>query len=67
MTTPKPSLITQLTRLFCRLIWSMVGPSVRPELSDQLIPFPCGGAMDVPVPQPSDVAVNLLVLHRHRI
>ena len=38
----------------------MVEPSVRPELSDQPIPFPCGGAMGVPVSPLSDVAVNLL-------
>ena len=67
MTTPKPKLVTQLTRLCCRLFWSMVEPSVRSELSDQPIPFPCGGAMDVPIPQPFDVAVNLLVQHRLRI
>ena len=67
MTTPKPKLVTQLTCLCCRLFWSMVEPSVRSELSDQPIPFPCGGAMDVPIPQPFDVAVNLLVQHRLRI
>ena len=60
MTTPKSNLVMQLVCLCCWLFLSMVEPSVRPELSDQPIPFPCGGAMGVPVSSLSDVVVNLL-------
>ena len=60
MTTPKSNLVMQLVCLCCGLFLSMVEPSVRPELSDQPIPFPCGGAMGVPVSSLSDVVVNLL-------